>query len=244
MQFNLSKNQFLNIRVGTTADYRPFTYLDQNVATYKGFDIEFIQQLTDKLGIKIQLIKTTWESLEKNLTDCLFDMAVGGISLTEERKQKFLVSSPIMLDGKVILIRRKHQNKIKTIKDVDVSGITVIANRGGTNEEFVKNNIKRAKVIVFHDNMSIFTKLANGEADVMITDCLEALYRQNLDPRLYVVDPTIPLTEPVGYGYLYNKDNMELRNIIEKGLKDFMVTEDFKMLFTKFFNFRGIYESK
>lgn len=185
----------------------------------------------------IQFVTTTWANLGKDLENGSFDMAIGGISLTESRLQKFLVSSPIMLDGKAILANKKHYNRIKTIADIDIPEMTVIVNCGGTNELFVKENISAAKVIITDDNMSIFNRLATGEADLMFTDRFEAVYRQNLDPRLYVVDPINLLTTPVGYGYIYRSDNIELRNIIEAGLKKFMVQKNFEILFTKFFNF-------
>jgi cyclohexadienyl dehydratase len=124
--------------------------------------------LTNNLGVTIQFIITTWANLGKDLEAGLFDMAVGGISLTESRQQKFLVSSPIMLDGKAILANKKHYNKIKTIAEVDVPEMTVIVNRGGTNELFVKENISAAKVITTDDTMSIFNRLALGEADVSL----------------------------------------------------------------------------
>ncbi|MCD6045734.1 MAG: transporter substrate-binding protein [Gammaproteobacteria bacterium] len=124
--------------------------------------------MTNNLGVTIQFIITTWANLGKDLEAGLFDMAVGGISLTESRQQKFLVSSPIMLDGKAILANKKHYNKIKTIAEVDVPEMTVIVNRGGTNELFVKENISAAKVITTDDTMSIFNRLALGEADVSL----------------------------------------------------------------------------
>ena len=229
------------IKVGTTADYEPFSYFQQNI--HNGFDIELIQKLANNLDITVQFITTTWANLAKDLEDGLFDMAVGAISLTERRLQKFLVSSPIMFDGKAILANKKHYNKIKTLADVDVPEMTVIVNIGGTNELFVKENIRAAKVITTDDNMSIFNRLAMGEADVMFTDRFEAIYRQNLDPRLYIVDPAHLLTAPVGYGYIYRKDNLELRNTLEASLKKFMAQEDFKILFTQFFNFDISFET-
>ena len=146
-----------------------------------------------------------------------------------------------MLDCKSILANKKHYNKIKTIVDIDVPEMTVIVNKGGTNELFVKENIRAAKVITTDDNMSIFNRLANGEADVMFTDRLESIYRQNLDNRLYVVDRINLLTTLVGKGFLYRKEHVELRNIIEESLNEFIVKKNFERLFNKFFNFNKDY---
>ena len=39
------------LRVGTTGDYRPFTYLDKTDGTYSGFDIDLAHSLGAALGV-------------------------------------------------------------------------------------------------------------------------------------------------------------------------------------------------
>ncbi|MDQ5921279.1 MAG: cyclohexadienyl dehydratase [Pseudomonadota bacterium] len=223
------------IRVGTTLDYPPFTYLNQETGMYCGFDVELICRLANNLGIEVEFIQTSWAQLEINLTNKLFDMAGGGISLTKARRQHFLVSSPTISDQKAILINKKHYNKIHNLADIDIPEITVIVNSGGTNQQFVQNNIKRAVVITTDDNLSIFAKLASGEADVMFTDLIEANYRQKLDDKLCVIIPQPPLTETIGYGYVFTQNNISLQNIIERELNQIMHTDFFKNLKQRFF---------
>ncbi len=226
------------IRIGTTGDYKPFSFYNQDTNEFVGFDIKLIKQLACKLNINIKFIKTSWPKLENDLESGLFDIAIGGISLTEDRQKKFLVSSPIMLDGKIPLICRKYQHQFKKLSDIDTPNTTIIVNPGGTNEVFVREHIKTAKIIICDDNESIFLKLANEMVDVMITDRIEALYREKLDSRLYAVDPSNTLTK-VNYGYIYAKHNDMLKNIIDTELNNIMSTPYFKELFDDFFNFKN-----
>ena len=46
-------------------------------------------------------------------------------------------------------------------------------NPGGTNEQYVRENIKHATVRIFPDNTKIFAEISAKRADVMITDDVE-----------------------------------------------------------------------
>ncbi|MBP9742692.1 MAG: transporter substrate-binding domain-containing protein [Burkholderiales bacterium] len=225
-----------HIKIGTTLDYPPFTYQEVKTGQYLGFDIELIQTLTQNIGITVEFIKTTWGSLESDLMHSLFEIAVGGISLTIDRRSQFLTSSAILSDQKAFLINKRHYSKINNLSDIDNPNIRVIVNHGGTNNQFVQNNIRRAKIITLQDNLLIFDKLARGEADVMITDLCEANYRQRLDDRLYAIIPSSPLTNTIDYGYLFNSKHLKLYNMINAELKSFMRKDDFKTLHAKFFS--------
>lgn len=222
------------LKVGTPADYAPFTHTNAASGDYEGFDIDIIKYIAKELGYKLQFIRTTWSTLDADLTANEFDLAIGGISLIETRKQKFLTSIPTISDGKTLLICRKHADKIKSLADIDNAQYTLIANYGGTNEKFARENIKKAKIMIVDDNMAIFEKIATGIVDAMVTDLFEALHKQALDDRLMVVEPVKLYTQPLGYGFLYNKDQEKLKNAIDTILSKFMRSEPFKALCDKY----------
>jgi cyclohexadienyl dehydratase len=226
----------IDLKVGTPADYTPFSFMDEVSSDYVGFDIDLIKYIAKELSVELQFIKTTWHGLSKDLEAKKFDIAIGGISLTENRKQDFLTSIATMSDGKTLLINKKYANEIISLSDADDTKYTLIANRGGTNEKFVRENIKQAKIMIVEDNMAIFEQIATGVADAMVTDLSEALYRQTLDDRLMVVKPIKLYTQPLGYGFLYKKNQTELKNKIDEVLSKFIQTEQFAHLTQKYFN--------
>jgi len=70
---------------------------------------------------------------------------------------------------------------------------TGIVNPGGTNERFARSHIKSAEIKVFGDNVAIFDEIANGDADLMLTDASETRYQQKLHPGvLCAVHPDKP----------------------------------------------------
>lgn len=223
------------LKIGTPADYAPFSFKNPLTNEFIGFEIDLIQKIAADLNYEYELIKTNWFDLDNDLESNTFDMAIGGISLTAARLEKFLISTPIMDDAKTILTSVRHQENISSLNDVDKPQFIIITNRGGTNEIFVKNNIKNAQIRIVDDNNSIFDKIASGEVDFMFTDLSEALYREAINPLLKVAKPITLYTKRISYGFLYNKRNLTLKNTIDISLKEFMQSTEFKTLYNKFF---------
>ena len=59
-----------------------------------------------------------------------------------------------------------------------------MVNPGGLNEKFANENLTHATIIVHPKNEEIPSLVAEGEADVMITEITEAPYYVQTDPRL------------------------------------------------------------
>ena len=77
-----------------------------------------------------------------------------------------------------------NAQKFTSLTDVDVKGVRIGVNPGGTNENFVKETMKHAEFVIFEDNLVIPQAVAAKEVDVMITDSVEALYYAATDTRL------------------------------------------------------------
>jgi len=84
--------------------------------------------------------------------------------------------------------------KFQTLQQIDQPGVRVIVNPGGTNERFVRAHIKKAEIIVYGDNVTIFDQIVQGKADLMITDAIETVLQQKLNPQLAAVHPDKPFT--------------------------------------------------
>ena len=161
------------LRVGTTGDYAPFS-LDAH-DTLSGFDIDRAQKLAVQFHARPVFIHTTWASLADDLSHGAVDVVMGGVSITPAREAVGAFSAPYASGGKTILARCAVARQFRSgVAAMDRPTVRVIVNPGGTNEQFVRSNLHRARIIVFPDNRGIFDELAAGHADVMITDDVEA----------------------------------------------------------------------
>ena len=181
------------LRVGMTGDYLPFTALDKETKTFRGFDVDMAQSLGKALGVKIAFVPTSWPQMMRDFEADNFDIAMGGISITYDRQKKGLFSTPIMREGKTPIARCADKGKFETIAEIDKPGTRVIVNPGGTNERFARANVKNAEVKLHNDNVTIFDEIAKGNADLMMTDSSETRYQQKMHPGvLCAVHPDKP----------------------------------------------------
>jgi cyclohexadienyl dehydratase len=203
------------IRVCTTGDYPPVTSYDAGTGTFSGEDIALIEEFARNQGLGLEFVLTTWPSLLADLCAEQFEIAVGGISRTEERQKLALVSRPLAITGKVALVRRGEEQRYGSLEAIDRPGTTVVEDRGGTNEQFARSHIKQARLVVLPDNHSPFDHLLDGTVDVMFTDSVEALYRQEIMPELCAVHPDRPYTR-VEKVFLFRKDQGALRDRLDR----------------------------
>ena len=141
------------LRVGMTGDYLPFTYFDKATSTFRGFDVDMAEALGKALGVRIEYVQTAWPRLMQDFDADKFDIAMGGISITPDRQQHGIFSTPVMRDGKTPIARCADRGKYDTIADIDKPGTRVIVNPGGTNERFAKANIRNAEIKVYNDKI-------------------------------------------------------------------------------------------
>jgi cyclohexadienyl dehydratase len=181
------------LRVGMTGDYPPFSAFDPTTATFRGFDVDVAEAMARAWGVRIEFVRTSWPQLAQDFAADRFDVAMGGISITPERQSKGPFSMPIMQEGKTPIARCKDLGKYGTLADIDRPGTRLIVNPGGTNERFVRTNIRNAEITLHPDNVTIFDEIVNGHADLMITDASETRYQQKLHPGvLCAIHPDQP----------------------------------------------------
>ena len=125
------------ILFGTTGDYRPLSFCEPD-GTYWGFGIEVANEIAKRLGVNIAFKKTSWPTLTADvLTEPqIFDLAIGGITITDARRETMLMSDGYLANGKTILCRSTEADRYKTLADIDKPEVTVMVNPGGLNEKY------------------------------------------------------------------------------------------------------------
>ncbi len=231
------------IRIGTTGDYRPMSYFNEKTGEYEGIDAELSKIIADSLGVKIEYVPTTWKTLTADTLAGRFDIALCGISRNYARAKTMAMSDgygvgyfgktitprgsaqyrcPAALSsgrygvgyfGKTILCRKKDAKKFRSLADIDKPSVRVMINPGGTNEIFAKTNLKNAQLIVYNENAEIPNQISIGNADIMITETVEALNYIALDKNLAAPLIDKPFTTH-SCGILMQKGDQEFLNYI------------------------------
>ena len=201
------------ILIGTTGDYRPLSFCEPETGEYWGFGIEMAREMAAELGVGIEFVKTSWPTLTADVLaePQSFDLAIGGITITDARRETMLMSDGYLANGKTILCRKSEADRFQSLADLDKSEVRVMVNPGGLNEKFANENLTHATIIVYQKNEEIPTLVAEGKADVMITEITEAPYYVQADSRL-----AAPLlNEPFTHG--------EIGVLMRKGQDDLLL---------------------
>ena len=196
---------------GTTGDYRPLSFREED-GTYWGFGIEVAKEIARRLGVEITFAPTSWPTLTSDVLaePQKFDLAIGGITITDARREIMLMSDGYLANGKTILCRAADAQRFRSLADIDKPEVRVMVNPGGLNEKFANENLTHATIIVHPRNEEIPTLVAEGHADVMITEITEAPYYVQTDSRL-----AAPLlNEPFNHG--------EIGVLMQKGQDDLL----------------------
>ena len=202
--------------MGSTGDYRPLSYLEPSTNEYWGFDVELAEIIAKDLGVKIQFVPTSWPTLTDDmLNEQLFDIAMCGISITEARKEIMLMSEGYLHNGKTILCRKDDAQRFQSIDDINRPDVIVMVNPGGLNEKFANEHLSNAQIVVHNRNEEIPALVAEGVADIMVTEIVEAPYYVQNDPRLAAPLIDQPFTDGM-IGILMRKGDDKLLKRINR----------------------------
>ena len=172
------------LRVGTAGDYQPMSYLDPETRRYVGFDAELAEDLADALGVELEYVETSWPTLMADTLAGRFDLAICGITITDARQEQALMSDGYLGNGKTVLCRAEDAGRYTSLSAINRPEVRVMENPGGLNEKFARENLPNATLIIHDVNQEIPGLVAAGEADVMITEIMEAGYYVGQDSRL------------------------------------------------------------
>ncbi len=201
--------------VGTTGDYRPLTFCEPETGEYWGFGIEMAQAIADSIGVPVVFVRTSWPTLTADVMaePQTFDLAIGGITITDARRAIMLMSEGYLANGKTILCRTEDTTRFRSLADIDRPDVRVMVNPGGLNEQFANQNLTHATIIVHQNNEEIPSLIAEGQADVMITEITEAPWYVQTDPRLAAPLLNAPFTHGE-IGVLMRKGQDDLLDLV------------------------------
>jgi len=221
------------LKIGTTGDYKPFSYQNPETKQFEGLDIDMMESLAKALGVKAEFVKTAWPAMMADFTADKFDVAAGGVSVSLERQKKGFFSIPYMVDGKTPIARCADKDKFQTLAEIDKPATKVIVNPGGTNERFARDNLKQAPIEVYKDNVTIFDQIVAGKADVMITDASETMLQAKLHKELCSIHPDHAFNY-AEKGYWLQRD-IAFKEFVDQWLNLALKTGEYQQIADKWF---------
>lgn len=199
------------IVVGNSPDYPPFETINDK-GEIVGFDIDMINEVAKKLGVKVEIKQMSFETIITAVQSGQVDIGVSGFSVTPERKKSVDMSNPYLVGGQVIVTTKDSGIKSKE----DLKGQKVAAGMGSTCEEAAKT-IEGAEVVLLDDFNMGFVMLKNGSVKANVADMSVANDYLEKEKNFVIVG------EPLSYeetAVVIKKGNTELTDAINKAIEE------------------------
>lgn len=154
-------------RVGIDTTYPPFEFEEDG--EYTGIDIDLINAIAENQGFEIEFNPMDFGGIIPALQAGQLDVAIAGMSITDERKEIVDFSDPYF-DAGLSLVVAEDNNDITSLEDLE--GKTVAVKSGTTGAQFARDNEAEYgyEISQFEDSPSMFQEVSNGNADVLLED--------------------------------------------------------------------------
>ena len=237
-----SETKKSKVVAATVAQSNPFTYKDGDKLT--GYDVKLLEAIfKDSKEFELEWQVVDFTGVLSGIDSNRFQIGANNFSSNAERKEKYLLSDPIVKNPNVIVVSK--DSDINSLKDiVGKKAVTEVGNNGATIlEEFNKKNSDDQIDISYtkEDITSQLQGIEKGTYDARIVSKIsaETLIKNNGFKDLKIVQLTSEETNnlDVNSYYLIEKTDQgkKLQAFINKRLKELRKSGDWKSLSEKFF---------
>lgn len=215
--------------VVSDTSFVPFEFKEDGV--YVGFDIDLINAIADEVGFKVNLETTNFDGIIPGLQTGSFDIALAGISITEERAEKIDYSEPYYKSGLRIGVPIDNED-INGMEDLE--GKTIATRLGSTSASYIEENIKDAEANQYEQLDQAYLAVENGSADAILYDAPNVAYyiKTKGEDSLKMVGD---LYQAEDYGIAISKGQEELVKAIDKGLATIKENGKYAEIYEKWF---------
>jgi polar amino acid transport system substrate-binding protein len=144
--------------------YKPFEFVEngENV----GFDVDLAKEFAADLGVELQIITTAFEAIQSgtalNTDQC--DVAVSGISITDERRTVMAFTDPYLDDNLALMVTK--DSGIQSIADLQDKIVGV--QDATTGKAYAEEQGLETRV--FEDTGLVRTAIETGQVDAVINN--------------------------------------------------------------------------
>lgn len=221
--------------IATDATYPPFEYMEGDKMV--GLDVDIGDEIGRELGVKVRWVSMEWAGVFASLETGKCDIAMAGVTITEERKKGNAFSRPYFLSGQVIA-RRKGETNIKTPEDLLESGRTVAVQQETTGQFAVeKRGMPKDRMHRFDQLQDALMDVRNRKSDAAVGDLpvLIAMIAKGY-PEVEVV-PGGPFVEE-NLGIVARRDALTLIGAINGAIDRMLVDGRYARAYQKWMNER------
>ena len=172
--------------MATESEFAPFEFksLVNGKDTLVGADIELAKAIGEKLGVKVEFSVMSFDNVLANVQSGKADIAIAGISVTDERKKVYDFSDSYYTSENVVIVKKDKVNDYTSTDSLAKQ--TVGTQKGSVQETVAKKQIPKASVVSLASNGEMINELKSGQLQAVVLEkaIAEGYIAQNDDLTL------------------------------------------------------------
>ena len=212
------------LTMATNAEFPPFEYLEGDQIV--GADVDMAKAVAEKLGYELEITNLDFDAALAGVSTGKYDVAVAGITASEERKKSMNFSDNYFVASQSIVVTADSTIKGKD----DLEGKTISCQEGTTGEQYLLDN--NYTVQSFKTGAEGISALTTGKVDALVIDnaVAKALSAEQ-NGATVVLDEA--LTDE-SYAIALQLGNDELTSKINEALKELKADGSLAKIFEKY----------
>ena len=191
------------LTVGSDTTYPPFESIDTATGQAKGFDVDLITAIAQRMGLKANVVTTKFDTIIDDLAARRFDVVISALSVTPDRQKK-VDFVPYLSVGESLLVQAGNPLNLKSAADLCGKNVGV---QDGTTEQIdlktasaacVKAGKPAINVTTLQDQTAVIQLLANNRVVATYQDSPLTDYYNKLNPGQFTVGGSVVNAGPEG----------------------------------------------
>lgn len=202
--------------VATTGTGAPVTYKDEQ-GNLTGIDVDVVKAVGEKEGFKVEVIQVAWKDIFTGLEEKKYDIAVAGISWTEERAGKYGMSDSYFFNPTSLAYKAESTIKPKSLAELGNARVGVLA---GSSYEKLLQTVATKQIVPAEKGVDAFKALVRGETDAFLHSNISLRYWQANYPDQHLEIQMVEKPDEISAQRVMalNKENTELLAKVNSGI--------------------------
>lgn len=217
----------------------PFGYVDETSRQIVGYDIDFVNAIAKKLGVKVELKPVTSASRMPQLQEGNIDIIAATMTKNPERAKQIDFSHTYFFTGQKFITKK---GAVKSLNDLN--GKKIGTAKGSTSEQNAQKALPNSTVLSFDDYPQAFLALQQGKVAAVTTDeaILAGILAKAPNKAKFEI-PNIQISdEPYGLGM--RKGDKAFVDFVNKTILEMEKSGEAKKIFEKWFGPKTPYALK
>lgn len=204
------------LRIGGVTDAAPTFKKDRRSGEWDGIFIDIAEALAKDLGVKLEIITTTWGNSVLDLQSDKIDIMFG-LNPTEERKKVIDFSTPVFNNAFTLVARKDSQ--FKTWAEYNKPDIRIAVDAGSAHDATVTKLLPNATILRFDNVSEASIALQSGKADAQCFVMMLSLPIVKKNPQLGTVIAPSPVSYTTSHaGFQKKSGDTSLKDYVDDWL--------------------------